>query len=86
MLCSSAKTALFDRRLPLRSRASGQETDVRPGSKKIFVCVFGVMLGKKSPLIDINQFFCIIASYFESYENTCKGNVVVDCKGCYGSY
>lgn len=86
MLCSSAKTALFDRRLTLRSRASGQETDVRPGSKRIFICVFGVMLGKKSPLIDIYQFFCIIVSYFESCENTYKGSLVVDCKGCYGSY
>lgn len=68
--------AFYDRRLPLRSRASGQETDVRTGSKKIFVCVFGVMLGKKSPLVDIYQFFCIIVSYFESYENTCKRNLV----------
>lgn len=86
MLCSSAKTALLDRLLPLRSRRAVGKTDVRLGSNKIFECVFGVMLEKKSPLIDINQFFCIIVSYFESYENTCKRNVVVDCKGCYGSY
>lgn len=63
--------AFYDRRLPLRSRASGPEANARPGSNKIFECVFGVMLGKKSPLNDICQFFCIIVSYFVSYENAC---------------
>lgn len=86
MWCKCVKMAYSDRLLPLRSRRAVKKANARLGSNKIFECVFGVMLGKKSPLIDIYQFFCIIVSYFESYENTCKRNVVVDCKGCYGSY
>ena len=84
--CSSAKTELSVCLLPLRSRRANKSASAGIGSKFSFECVFGGMLEKKIPLIDIYQFFCIIVSYFESYENTCKRNLVVDCKGCNGSY
>lgn len=65
--------------LPLRSRRAVKKANARLGSMKIFVCVFGVMLEKKIPLIDVYQFFCIIVSYFESYEIASKRNLVVNC-------